>query len=134
MRFEQYMDTDFLGAGVVFRTKDNKILMLQKTNDKWSFPGGHREIGETPIQTAKRECMEELGQLPNGVVSNAIPYIKSEDKKHCYSFIMDIDEEFEPFLSFEHKNYKWVNPKKVDSMNLSGAVKDLWPNLRAYLI
>jgi 8-oxo-dGTP pyrophosphatase MutT (NUDIX family) len=134
MKFEQYMDTNFLGAGIVFRTGDNKILILQKPNGKWSFPGGHREKGETPIQTAKRECIEEIGQMPNGIIVYAISYIKNGDEKHCYSFIMDIEKEFEPILSFEHKDYKWVKPKKINDMNLSGGVKDLWSDLRKYLI
>lgn len=134
MRFDQYMDTDFLGAGIVFRTKNNKILMLQKPNGKWSFPGGHREKGETPIYTAKRESMEEIGPLPDGIIINAIPYVKVKDNMHCYSFIMDIEKEFEPILSNEHIAYKWVSPKDVENIKLTGAVLDLWPNLKKYLI
>lgn len=47
-------------------------VIISKTNGKWVFckhkdretfevPGGHREIGETMIETAKRELMEETG-------------------------------------------------------------------------
>ena len=134
MKFTDYMDTDYVGAGIVFHTKNNKVLMLQKLNGKWSFPGGHREKGETPIHTAKREAIEETGPLPEGVITNSIPYIKSENKSNCYSFIMDIEKEFEPVLSDEHKNYQWVEPKDIDNLSLAGAVKDLWPNLKSYLI
>jgi 8-oxo-dGTP pyrophosphatase MutT (NUDIX family) len=134
VKFVDYMDTDYLGAGFVFRTKDNKILMLQKSNGKWSFPGGHREKGETPIHTAKREAVEEIGTLPKGVITNSISYIKSENKSNCYSFIMEIENEFVPILSNEHKKYKWVDPKTIDELPLAGAVIDLWTDLRRYLI
>lgn len=32
------------------------------------FPGGHREDGETPIATAKREACEEVGLPPENVI------------------------------------------------------------------
>lgn len=38
---------------------DKFLLVRQLTN--WSFPKGHPEGDETPIQTAKRELFEECG-------------------------------------------------------------------------
>eukprot|EP01029_Cantina_marsupialis_P028253 TRINITY_DN775918_c0_g1_i1.p1 TRINITY_DN775918_c0_g1~~TRINITY_DN775918_c0_g1_i1.p1 ORF type:complete len:320 (+),score=55.99 TRINITY_DN775918_c0_g1_i1:181-1140(+) len=57
-------------AIVIRAIKDNEpeILYLKRSireNDKWSghvsFPGGHREENETPLQTSIRECQEETG-------------------------------------------------------------------------
>ena len=36
----------------------------------WTFPKGRPEAGETPLQSALRECKEEVGLVPNVVYSN----------------------------------------------------------------
>lgn len=37
-----------------------EVLLIQnKLGRHWSFPKGHVEAGEIPMQTAKRECREE---------------------------------------------------------------------------
>jgi len=45
----------------------NKVLVIQRGKDeiafpdKWGFPGGKIEQGETPTECLKREVMEEVG-------------------------------------------------------------------------
>lgn len=42
--------------------KDNKVLLVYEKNSKfWGFPKGHIENDETEIETARRECKEEVG-------------------------------------------------------------------------
>jgi 8-oxo-dGTP pyrophosphatase MutT (NUDIX family) len=38
-----------------------QVLLVQHNGGHWSFPKGHPEAGETPVQTAKRELAEETG-------------------------------------------------------------------------
>ena len=42
--------------------EDNKVLLVYESKRKfWGFPKGHVEEGETEIETAKREVLEETG-------------------------------------------------------------------------
>jgi len=52
-------------VGIIINT-DEKILIAKRAShqhqgDKWEFPGGKIEEGETPQQALRRELKEELG-------------------------------------------------------------------------
>ena len=40
---------------------DGKVLMVHQDNGVFAFPKGHMEEGETEIETARREILEETG-------------------------------------------------------------------------
>ena len=62
-RFIQFIDPK-IGAAVLAE-QDGRVLMVRRTVDPargtWCLPGGFMEVGETPQQTAIRECKEESG-------------------------------------------------------------------------
>ena len=68
------------GVIVVFKEEeDNKFLILQQVDtkdDDWSFPKGHSEEGEIPMQTAMRELREETGIIEISILD--IPLIREE--------------------------------------------------------
>ncbi|MFA6486461.1 MAG: NUDIX domain-containing protein [Candidatus Magasanikbacteria bacterium] len=55
-------------AGAIVLSKNNPalvaLLFRSKQND-WSFPKGHIENNETPVEAAKREVLEETGLTIN---------------------------------------------------------------------
>ena len=52
-------------AGCIFLSPQGRILcVLGRASQKWSFPKGHLQEGETPYQCARRETVEETGFLP----------------------------------------------------------------------
>ena len=44
--------------------KDNKILLVQESEDKlWCLPGGWADVGESPSEAVGREILEETGLI-----------------------------------------------------------------------
>jgi len=126
VNFKKFYISNYVGAGIVFITPENNILLLKKTNKKWTFPGGHAEKNETPEQTAIRECFEELGN--NIPITNfkGQPLILEKKSKPLYSFFMDVEEPFTPKLSKEHIDFKWVNVKDIKQKQLTSVFAKHW--------
>jgi len=52
---------EFSTCVIVNDAADQVLLILRDDFRIWALPGGTREPGETPEQTALRECLEETG-------------------------------------------------------------------------
>lgn len=129
MKFSDMVSNKHEGAGYIFVTPDNLILMLQKHNGKYTFVGGHSEKKETPMETANRETVEEIGFLPDGRTVDYIKYVKKETGGTCYSFIMKVKEPFVPKLSNEHKDFAWIPLNHLPKIKASKAVIDSLPKI-----
>ena len=70
-------DAPILGAVAVV-WHQGKVILVQRRNDPnagmWGFPGGHVELGETAMDAAVRELVEETG-----VSARAVEYLTSFD-------------------------------------------------------
>lgn len=59
--------------------ENGKVLLIQQTKGHWGFPKGHMELGETEIETAKREVKEETN----------IDVEINENKRHVMEYFTD---------------------------------------------
>jgi ADP-ribose pyrophosphatase YjhB (NUDIX family) len=62
-RFVQFIDPKVSVA--VLAERDDQVLLIKRSMEpapgSWCLPGGFMDMGETPQQTAMRECREETG-------------------------------------------------------------------------
>ena len=50
-------------AVIAVKQGDNWVLVRHKSRSTWEIPGGHIEVGEKPLEAAKRELYEETGAV-----------------------------------------------------------------------
>ena len=122
-----------VSAGVIIKNKDGQILGCKpfgKAGDRPSnyldIPKGHIEPGESPIEAAIRETLEETGILLNDVKLIDLgrhSYIKGKDlhifsctynakltRLECTTYFEVFDKKFPEVI-----DYEWVAPEDVNS-------------------
>lgn len=102
-------------AGVWFCCKDTgRYLYLLRNDPKhpntWGLPGGKVEEGETLLGAMERECIEELGAMPDYQRLIPIEKFTSGDGNFEYhTWLCIVDREFVPTLNDEHHGYAWID-------------------------
>jgi 8-oxo-dGTP diphosphatase len=110
---------EVVAAGLILRRdtpKGFRWLLLRATkHGEWGFPKGHQDVGETPLQTALRECVEECGiallaidgkpleatyQLPNG-------------KRKTVIYFPAVTSQSDVILSDEHHEHGWLSASQI---------------------
>jgi bis(5'-nucleosidyl)-tetraphosphatase len=123
------------------KMKDPEFLLLRNRRGYWGFPQGHKEEGETEIQTLFREVYEETGINSLNILSfiGRIRYsffkgegVKSRKEVSFYyatTSIRDIT------LSNEHDDFIWttfsesltyLNRKQLRSIMIEGHEKGFY--------
>lgn len=80
-------------AVIVTRYKNKWVFCKHKERDTWEIPGGHRELNEYIVDTAKRELYEETGAKKFSLLPICVYSIESVDGERfgmlCYSEVTD---------------------------------------------
>ncbi|MEZ4690366.1 MAG: NUDIX domain-containing protein [Ignavibacteria bacterium] len=93
-----------------------KYLILKHKKGHWSFAKGHKDKGETQLETAKRELLEEAGIKKVNFISKKIQLkenysfsLKNNNKivKEVSYFIAETNSSKVKIDKNEIRNYKW---------------------------
>ena len=101
------------GAGLLMCTPQGKALFLRRSDSAqdcagmWDLPGGTADAGETPLDTARREAVEEIGDVPEGQTELLTDILA--DEVRFVTFLHMIKQEFAPDLNDEHSDHVWAD-------------------------
>lgn len=114
--------TKHIAAAII--VKDGKILAAQRSygmKDKWEFPGGKIETGETAEEALRRECREELA-CELGTLQFFDTVEHDYEEFHCTMelFIALPAPGQEPKM-LEHEAFKWLGRDELMSLDWLGA-------------
>ncbi|MBA4536545.1 NUDIX domain-containing protein [Bacillus aquiflavi] len=124
-------------SGIVI--KEEKMLMIYHPNiKKWLQPGGHVDEGETPLEAAKREILEETGlktklhpwhnqhAAPFDIDVHSIPANpnKQEPSHFHYDFryLLQLDGG-DKGHSEEDLQISWMNIESIEEPHLKTAIR-----------
>lgn len=119
------------GAGLLLRyqpadSEPRYLLALRSRGvdepATWGIPGGAIRDGEATEEAARRETVEEIGQLP--------PYrVAAEDVQDCGGgwlfriIIADVDRPFEAYSVQETDATGWFTERDMDNLPLHSGVR-----------
>jgi 8-oxo-dGTP pyrophosphatase MutT (NUDIX family) len=120
----------------VLVVKDNKVLLVrEKDDDWWSFPGGGIDYGETIQEALIREVVEELGVTAEhivvgdasafisiGAVANGIP------RCNIFYHATVPEEEIKP--TDDVYEQKWFSPDDFSNLHMGPMAGDVIEKLR----
>jgi bis(5'-nucleosidyl)-tetraphosphatase len=127
---------DEISAGAVLHLMDENFeinyLILNYSYGHWDFPKGNVEIGETEIDTIKREVMEETGIVDIKLIEGfrqQISYKYRKKSKLVHKTVIYYLAETKSnkvVLSFEHVNFAWLNfNSALDKLSFENSKKVL---------
>lgn len=96
------------------------VSKLPYISEKWEFPGGKMEAGETEQQTIEREIFEELEmkiQAKEKLITVEHTYPDFHLTMHTYL----CEAETSTLTLTEHTAYKWLLLAELDELDWAGA-------------
>ena len=111
--------------------QDGRLLVSQRKNGLWEFPGGKIEAGEDPRKTAERELKEELDlSVKAGPIFEVIYHDYPDISVIMMLFLCELTGEYAPRLLDGPVDVKWTALPDIQSEEFLAADKPLMEYLR----
>ena len=126
VKFYEQVDDGLLKFAVVISKTDGKwVFCKHKERDTYEVPGGHREMGETILETAKRELREETGAIDFQICPVCVYSVKGKTRVNeniddesfgmllvadIFSFEKELHSEIEKIIITDHLVENWTYP------------------------
>lgn len=138
--YDQVEDNLLKFAVIISKTEGKWVFCKHKDRDTYEVPGGHREFGESIMDTARRELMEETGATEFNIKPICVYSVKgktrvnenADDESFGMLFIADIvsfeelHSEIEEILItdilVENWTYPLIQPKLIEEARNRGFV------------
>jgi len=116
-------------GGILYVQKNNHIeyaIVQGRYTEKWSFPKGHSNEGETPMECTLREIAEEVGI---DILPTPIEYLRIGHGSY-YIFPLEEKIELNPRDKNEIINTKWATIDEMEKLSLNVDVSKYVKRLR----
>ncbi|WP_433163251.1 NUDIX hydrolase [Kribbella sp. CA-247076] len=120
-------------ANVVVCDDRGRILLIRRTdNGNWALPGGGMDLGETIVQAAEREVLEETGVRCRvtglvGIYTNprhVLEYTSNGEVRQEFSIVFTADRlAGEPTPSSESSMVEWVDPADLGRLTMHPSMR-----------
>ncbi len=116
VKFYEIVDDSLLKFAVIAAKHKGKwVFCKHKERDTYECPGGHREQGETILETAKRELWEETGASQFNL-----------EKICVYSVIRDFEETFGMLYFANIETFGKLPMMEIEKIELFDGLPEKW--------
>ncbi|MDR0915216.1 MAG: NUDIX domain-containing protein [Endomicrobium sp.] len=142
-----YKQTNISCGAVICNSSNKKklkfLLVKSRRNNKWGFPKGHKQLGETDLVTATREVYEETGLKK----IKFYKYFKQQEKyiiidnednimKKCniYFIALTLVQNVKPIDKCEVLKLKWFTVVEANKILYFKSQKDILQKAYNFII
>ena len=121
---------------------DKKEIFIAKRNpvgdmgDRWEFPGGKIEYGESDKVSIIREMQEEFGVdviVHEKITEGSFFHKEKKVSLHAYRVEFLSDGIQTPFKLTEHSDYKWVDIEEIKNLNFVDSDLSIYEDVKKYI-